>query len=123
MTKLMGTVKDYQFITMLSRYYRVESYNVARSSVKGPYPLGDINVITDAIADHPVGMAYLLGDWATDHRVTAVTWRREDHRLISSMFDISLPTSRPSMADARQQSHPVGMALKELFETSPSTSI
>ena len=60
------------------------------------------------MADHPVGMAYLLGDWATDRKATAVAGRQGDHWLISSMFDISSPTDRP----ATSCSDPVGMALK-----------
>ena len=78
----------------------------------------------DCTADHPVGMVYLLGNWATDrwaiarrspgdrrHRPTG------DHRLISSMFDISLPTSRQAMTVARQLvgvfvNRLVGMGLK-----------
>ena len=46
------------------------------------------------IADHPVGMAFLLGNWATDRRVTRIAGRLDDHQLISNMFDISLPTGR-----------------------------
>ena len=65
----------------------------------------------DSSTDHPVGMAYLLGGWATD------CWAMGRRRLTSSMFDISLPTDRPTTAVAwqcvtRQQSYPLGMALK-----------
>ena len=52
-----------------------------------------------------MGMAYLLGDWATERRAITVVGQRED-RLISSMFDISPPTDRP----ATTVSSLVGMA-------------
>ena len=51
-------------------------------------------------ADHPVGIAYLLGNWATDHWATTVAGQLDYCRLISSMFDISLPTDRPATAVA-----------------------
>ena len=67
-------------------------------------------------------MAYLLGNWATDHwgvaGESAAEQLQGDHRqLISSMFDISLPTDPPAMAVARQsvaqqQRYAMGMALK-----------
>ena len=71
---------------------------------------------TDSSADCPVGMAYLLGDWATDRRAT------ERRQLISSMFDISLPTDRPATAIAQRsvaQGHnnQVGMAFTEYLRT------
>ena len=47
------------------------------------------NSITASIADYPVGMAYLLGNWATDRQANAVSGRRGDCQLISSMFDVS----------------------------------
>ena len=60
--------------------------------------------MADSIADPPVGMAFILGDWASDCRAIAVTGRLGDRRLISSMFDISLPTDRSAMAVARHRS-------------------
>ena len=51
---------------------------------------------TDSVADLPVGIAYLLGNWATDRRATAVAGRLGDHRLISNMFDQWLRTEQPS---------------------------
>ena len=50
------------------------------------------------IADHQVGMAFLLGNWANDCRATRIVGRLDDRRLISSMFDISLPTGRSATA-------------------------
>ena len=52
--------------------------------------------MADSVTDHPESMANLLGDWATGHLTTASTGRREDSQLISSVFDISLPTSCPT---------------------------
>ena len=65
---------------------------------------------------HPVGMAYLLSYWATDRLAITVAGLWEDHQLISSMFDISLPTDCPATAVAQQsviqeESSLVGMAL------------
>ena len=60
------------------------------------------NSIADSIADHPVDMTYLLSYWATDSLATPVAELWEDHRLISSMFDISLLTSCSVMAVAWQ---------------------
>ena len=62
----------------------------------------------DSSTDHPVGMAYLLGNWATDHRA------------ISCMFDVSLLTDGPATAITQprvtwQQGFPVGMALKKQY--------
>ena len=48
--------------------------------------------MADSIADHPVGMAYSLGGWETDHRATATDGRWGDCRPISSIFDVSLAT-------------------------------
>ena len=39
--------------------------------------------------ENPLGMAYLLGNWATDRRATG------DCRLISSMFDYMKATKSP----------------------------
>ena len=64
--------------------------------------------MADSMADHPVGMAYLLGDLATDRWATAFAGRQGDRRLISSMFDISPPTDCPV---TWRQRDPVGMAL------------
>ena len=67
--------------------------DINRNGRKGPYPLGDFGM-TNFVANLPVGMAYLLGNWATDRRAIAVAGKLGDRRLISSMFDISLPTNR-----------------------------
>ena len=68
------------------------------------------------IANHPVGMAFLLGNWATERWATRIAGRLNDHRLISFMFDISLPTGRSATAVAQRQvgmvvNHLVGMGL------------
>ena len=90
---------------------------------KGPYPLGNrwynrrynrpttADCTADCTTDCLVGMAYLLGDWATDRPATGY------RRLISSMFDISPPTRRPATAVARRRvgavvNRLVGMGLK-----------
>ena len=43
---------------------------------------------TDFSADHPVGMAYLLGNWATDRQATAVAGRRETANLYQACLII-----------------------------------
>ena len=63
-----------------------------------------------------MGMAYLLGNWATNHWAIAIAGRLGNRRLISNMLDISLATIRPATAVARRsatqgQSNLVGMAL------------
>ena len=75
---------------------------------KGPYPLGDRRYnrwynrptmaacTADCTTDCLVGMAYLLGNWATGRQATG------DRRLIPSMFDISPPIGRLATAVARQ---------------------
>ena len=73
--------------------------------------------IADSIGDHPVAMAYLLGNWATDCRAFAIAGLRGHHRLISSMFDISRPTDYPATAVALRSvsmvvNRLVGMGLK-----------
>ena len=77
---------------------------------KGPYPLGEptADSTANSIADHPVGMAYLLGNWNR--------WASGSPQLISSMFDSPL-TDRSVTAvalrlAAQRQSNQVGMALK-----------
>ena len=71
---------------------------------------------TDYMADHPVGMVYLLGDWATDCRETDVARQLGDRPLLSTMFDISPQIECPAMTVARRtfaqrQSNHEGMAL------------
>ena len=61
-------------------------------------------------------MAFLLANWTTDRRETRIAGgldhrRLDDHRLISSMFDISLLTDQAAAAVARQQ---VGMHVNRL---------
>ena len=63
--------------------------------------------IADSIANRPVAMAYLLAYWVTDCWVTFIARRREDCPLISSKFDISLPTDCP-VTGVTQQSVPRG---------------
>ena len=65
------------------------SHTPYQCSIKGPYPLGDrrynrrYNRLTtadctaDCTTDCLVGMAYLLGNWATGRRATAVAGRWE----------------------------------------------
>ena len=48
-------------------------------------------------------MAFLFGNWGTDHRLTRIAGQLDDRRLISSMFDISLPTGCLVTAVARRQ--------------------
>ena len=65
-----------------------------------------------------MGMSYLSGNWATDHRATAVAGRLGDRRLISSMFDFLPLTGRQATAVAWQPvsvvvNHLVGMGLKQ----------
>ena len=46
-----------------------------------PYPLGNFGVISGTI-DHPVGMAYLLGNLATDRRATAVARQPDSNQSV-----------------------------------------
>ena len=50
-----------------------------RWQITGLYPLSNSGMPADSSADsstdHPVGMAYLLGNWVIDHVVTAVAGR------------------------------------------------
>ena len=71
---------------------------------KGPYPLGDIDMIVDRIGRRrsilsPILSVITLWVWHI-YWVTGqlVAGRQKYRRFISSMFDISLPTSRPAMA-------------------------
>ena len=64
--------------------------------------LCESKVILPKVSDHPVGMAYLLGDWAG---------RLDDRRLISSMFNISPQTDCPATAVARRS---VGVVVNRL---------
>ena len=82
--------------------------------------------MVDSMADHPVSMAYLLGDRATGCRVISVAGCREDRRLISSMFDISLPTDHPATAVTWRSvgvfvNRLVGMDLKGLVSYTDQT--
>ena len=86
----------------------------------------------DCSANRLVGMVYLVGNWATDCRETAVAGRPPSPgdrrcratgycRLISSMSDISLLTRRPATADARRLvgvavNHLVGIALNDVLQ-------
>ena len=65
------------------------------------------NYSTYYSTENSVGMAYLLGDWATDRWAIAV----RECRLISSMFDISPPTDHPATAFARRS---VGLVVNDL---------
>ena len=74
----------------------------------------------DSTADRPVGMAYLLGDWATDRWAIAVARRPGDRRLnqICLIFHRRLVARRqPSPADSVAQGHAdsVGMGLEGLY--------
>ena len=66
----------------------------------------------DYRAGDPVGMAYVLGDWATDHRPIAVAVRRGDHRLIyqaSLIFHCRLVACRrPSPISRSKTEQPSG---------------
>ena len=85
---------------------------------KGPYPLGDIAVIGGRIGcqwpiPSPILSPIPLWVWP----IYWVTGRREDCLLISSMFDISLPTDLSVTAVswrsvAQGQSNLMGMPLK-----------
>ena len=68
-------------------------------------------LIANSIADHPVGMAYLLGNWPTDHQATSIAGQLDDRRFISSIFDISPSTGRSATVVARQQ---VGVVVNRL---------
>ena len=71
----------------------------------------------NSVADLPEGMTYLLGNWVTDRRANAVGRQLGDRRLISSMFDISLPTIAQQSV-ARGQSDLVVMPLNICLATS-----
>ena len=59
--------------------------------------------IAHSITDYPVGIVYLLGDWATDCQATRIAGQLDNHRLISSMFDISPSPRRPATTAARRR--------------------
>ena len=78
---------------------------------KGPYPLGDFGACdrpynrpqtasysADPSVNHPMGMAYQIGQLANHRQGTGIARRLVDGQLISSMFDISPTTGRLVMA-------------------------
>ena len=76
--------------------------------LKGPYPLGDFGqisaiishrrpIIAPIIAPAICGYGLLIGQLAdarlpTSILAAGIAWQLDDRQLISSMFDISLPT-------------------------------
>ena len=77
--------------------------------------------MADYSAGDSMGIDYLLGNWATDHRVIAVSWRRGTPDLsIDCRIDCRTTTiARRSVAQGHGDL--VGMALYKSHETSDNT--